>query len=110
MSDVPAYDSKPDAFILHPAMAQHLPPYRNAPNQNGNYGELPSNEFRFSINILLKVKKKYNDNSDFAELCNYLKYCTEDYVDETGSAIWMRGILFDKNGFQLVKCYNGTIR
>ena len=91
-------------------MAQHRAPYRNAPNQNGNYGELPCDEFKHLINVLLVAKKNYNDNSDFAELCNYLRCCTEAYEDETGSPIWMRGILLDKNGFQLVKCYDGTIR
>jgi hypothetical protein len=29
--------------------------------------------------------------------------------DELERPIWMRGVLFDKEGFELVKCYNGTI-
>ncbi len=104
------YDAKPDGFILHPAMAQHRPPYRGAPDRNGNYGELPSYALVGLMNVILKSKKKCNDDSDFAELCNYLICCTGDYRDETDSPIWMRGILFDKEGFQLVKCYNGKIR
>jgi hypothetical protein len=103
------YEGKPDLFVLDPAMVKHLVMPSNGLYVAGSYGVLPNWKCRISVNSVWEAKRHSLENKDFQELCNYLKCFTEGAHDELQRPIWMRGVLFDKKGFELVKCYNGII-
>jgi hypothetical protein len=98
-SGVTSYDGKPDLFVLDPAMVKHLVMPANGLYAAGSYGLLPNWKFRTSVHSVWKAKRSTVENKDFQELCNHLKCFTQGAHDELERPIWIRGVLFDKEGF-----------
>jgi hypothetical protein len=103
-------DMKPDLFSAHHALIQFSAPYDNAPTcvVNRLFGKFIGWENRASIHCIWDAKWKINMDA-FGEQCKYLQIAGEDCVDHNGVALKLKGVLFDKDEFWMIKSSGSTI-
>ena len=110
MSGYRKSDLKPDLFSAHHPLIQYSPPYNNAPTcaVRRLFGRFVGWENRSSIHCIWDAKWKI-DMQAFGEKCKYLQIAGEDCVDHNGVALKLRGVLFDKDQFWMIKSSGNTI-
>jgi hypothetical protein len=103
-------DLKPDLFSAHHPLIQYSPPYTNAPTcaVKRLFGKFISWESRASIHCIWDAKWKI-DMQAFGEKCKYLQIAGEDCLDHNGVALKLKGVLFDKDEFWMIKSSGNTI-
>lgn len=103
-------DLKPDLFSAHHPLIQYSAPYNNAPTcaVQRLFGKFISWESRASIHCIWDAKWKI-DMQAFGEKCKYLQIAGEDCVDHNGVALKLKGVLFDKDQFWMIKSSGNTI-
>jgi hypothetical protein len=101
---------KPDLFSAHHPLIQYSPPYSNAPTcaVRRLFGKFVGWENRSSIHCIWDAKWKI-DKKAFGEKCKYLQIAGEDCVDHNGVSLKLRGVLFDKDEFWMIKSSGNTI-
>ncbi len=103
-------DLKPDLFSAHHALIQYAPAYNNAPTcaVKRVFGKFISWECRSSIHCIWDAKWKI-DMQAFGEKCKYLQIAGKDCLDHNGVALKLKGVLFDKEEFWMIKSSGNTI-
>eukprot|EP00981_Chlorochromonas_danica_P013835 scaffold6913_cov169-Ochromonas_danica.AAC.1 len=103
-------DLKPDLFSAHHPLIQYSPPYSNAPKcaVRRLFGRFVGWENRSSIHCIWDGKWRI-DMQAFGEKCKYLQIVGEDCVDHNGVALKLKGVLFDKDEFWMIKSSGNTI-
>eukprot|EP01039_Chlorochromonas_danica_P006611 gene6615-7304_t len=103
-------DLKPDLFSAYHPLIQYSSPYNNAPmcTVKRLFGKFVSWESRSSIHCIWDAKWKI-DMQAFGEKCKYLQIAGEDCFDHNGVALKLKGVLFDKDQFWMIKSSGNTI-